>query len=305
MVVELNIHLGYCCVTLLHKKLQCGRASTKTYLEKHSQAQGHDYLLEKARQNIEDLKKLLAYNYEEGILCFRMPEQILPQVDLEYYKIEELKDELREVGAIANQYGIQLSTHPSQYFVLNSIREEVVNRTIHSLNLFAETMAVMVLDKVPNMTLHLGMKGGYETEDDAVRAFCRNYTKLGQAAKNYLVLENDHVSFTVDDCLKVHEEIGIPIVFDNKHYEWNQGKLGFDEALNLAVHTWKGRIPKLHLSSDKDDKKHAHADYVAYEDYKKMEDALMKTGIEECNVMLECKLKDLAVLQLKEEIQKK
>lgn len=297
----MKINLGYCCVTKLHKKIQCSRASTKTYLEKHTRQKCHDYLMEKAKKNIEDLKLLLKLNAEEGILCYRMPEQLLPQIDLDYYRIDELQKELSEVGKIANQYQIQLSTHPSQYYVLNSLRDNVVNRTIHSLSLFAETLAYMELDKVPNMTLHLGMKGGYEKEKDAIFAFCQNYERLGQAAKDYLVLENDHVSFTVDHCLCVHEEIGIPIVFDNKHFEWNQGELSYQEALKKAVHTWNHRIPKLHLASDKDDMKHAHADFVSIEDYRIMEQALMESGIKECNVMLECKMKDIAVLQLMEE----
>lgn len=251
----MEILLGYCCVSMLHKKLQCSRSSTKTYLEQHSKDKCHDYLLEKARNNIKDLIQLLQYNYEKGILCYRVPEQILPQVDLGYYRVEELTKELEEAGRVANQLGLQLSTHPSQYFVLNSLRPEVVDRTIHSLSLIADVFATMKLDKTPNLTLHLGMKNGYPSELDAIDAFCKNYHRLGEAARKYLVLENDHVSFTVDQCLRVHDKIGITIVFDNKHYEWNQGALDYDKALNLAVHTWGTRIPKLHLASDKDKKK--------------------------------------------------
>lgn len=246
--------------------------------------------------------QLLQYNYAEGILCYRVPEQILPQVDLGYYRVEELSEELKEAGRVANQLGIQLSTHPSQYFVLNSLRPDVVDRTIHSLSLIADVFATMQLVKTPNLTLHLGMKNGYPTELDAIHAFCENYHRLAEAARTYLVLENDHVSFTVDQCLHVHEQIGIPIVFDNKHYEWNQGPLEYDEALNLAVHTWGTRTPKLHLSSDKDEKKHAHDDFVKVEDYKKLEAGLLKTGINQCYVMLECKQKDAAVLKLKQQL---
>lgn len=192
-----QIHLGYCCVSMLHKKLKCNRASTKTYLEKHSRETCHDYLLEKSRQNLKDLAVLLEENYKAGILAFRLPEQLLPQVDLGYYQIDELQEELQNVGRIANQYGIQLSNHPSQYFVLNSLRDAVVQQTVHSLSMIAEVLECMELKKVPNLTLHLGMKNGYEHPALAIDAFCRNYQKLGEAAKKYLVLENDHISFTI------------------------------------------------------------------------------------------------------------
>lgn len=287
---------------MLHKELQCSRASTKTYLDKHSKETCHNYLLEKAHQNLEDLKLLLRYNQEKKIYAYRMPEQILPQLDLGYYKIVELNKELIEVGRVANQYQIQLSTHPSQYFVLNSTREEVVARTVHSLDLIAETMEQMQLDKIPNLTLHLGMKRGYESVEEAIRVFCKNYKRLGTAARNYLVLENDHVSFTIEDCLKVHDQIGIPIVFDNKHYEWNPGILSYEEALSKAVNTWGRRIPKLHLSSDREEKKHAHSDYIHIDDYETMVNALQKTNILECNLMLECKQKDAAVIELMKKI---
>ncbi len=303
----MKIHLGYCCVSMLHKELQCSRASTKTYLDKHSKEHNHAYLLEKAQNNLADLKTLLQLNYEEGIKAYRIPEQILPQIDLNYYKVEELKSELIEVGRMANQYHIQLSTHPSQYFVLNSLREDVVERTVHSLDLIAETLEEMELTLIPNITLHLGMKNGYETEDVAIEQFCRNYMLLGESARRFLVLENDHVSFTVEQCLKVHEKIGIPIVFDNKHYEWNQGELSYEEALAAAVKTWPKnpyRIPKLHLSSDRDTKKHAHSDYIQLSDYEKMVTALKKSDCEECNLMLECKQKDVALLKLRKEIER-
>lgn len=301
------INLGYCCVSMLHKDLKCSRASTKTYLEKHSREFCHDYLIQKSRENLSDLQKLIAFNAAEDIFAYRIPEQILPQLDLGYYTVSEVRDELEQAGETANQFQMQLSTHPSQYFVLNSLREDVVNRTIFSLDLIAEVLEAMGLEKIPNLTLHLGMKNGYETIGEAIGVFCKNYKRLSETARKYLVLENDHVSFNVENCMMVHEEIGIPIVFDNKHYEWNPGKLTYDEAMRQAVGTWSeksDRIPKLHLSSDKPGKKHAHDEYVEPEDYLKMEVSLVQTNIRECNVMLECKKKDEAVRKLRKKLAK-
>lgn len=299
----MEILLGYCCVSTLYPKLKCSRSSTKTYLDSHDAATCHDYLLDKARKNLFDMAELLQNNKKNGILAYRMPEQVLPQLDLGYYKIEEVQTELRMVGKIANQLGLQLSTHPSQYYVLNSHRQDVVDKSIMTLDFFAETMAAMELDKVPNMTLHIGVKNGYDNSTDAVKAFVKNFKRLGEAARNYLVVENDHVSFRVEDCLKVHELTGIPVVFDNKHYEWNPGGMSFDESLCAAMHTWGSRTPKLHLSSDKENiKKHAHHEMVFLEDYQKMEHAAEQAGIEKCYFMLECKQKDIAVLELKKKI---
>lgn len=300
----MNILLGYCCVSTLYPKLKCSRSSTKTYLDSHDAKTCHDYLLDKAKKNLYDMAELLKHNKENGILAYRMPEQILPQLDLKYYTIEDLSYELRMVGKIANELDLQLSTHPSQYYVLNSHRQDVVEKSIESLDFYAETMAAMELKKVPNMTLHIGVKNGYDSAYAAVKAFAKNYSRLGEAARNYLVVENDHVSFQVEDCLNVHELTGCPVVFDNKHYEWNPGQLSFEESVEAAVHTWGERIPKLHLSSDKEDtNKHAHHEIVFLEDYVKLANAVKKTGIEKCYFMLECKQKDKAVLKLHKEIE--
>ncbi len=301
----MKIMLGYCCVSTMYPKLKCSRSSTKTYLDSHDAQTCHDYLLDKAKQNLLDMAQLLRHNNDNRIYAYRMPEQILPQLDLGYYKIEELQTQLKMVGNLANELGLQLSTHPSQYYVLNSHRKDVVEKSIHTLDLFAETMAAMELEKTPNMTLHIGVKNGYDSMSQATKAFAKNFERLGDAAKKYLVVENDHVSFRIEDCLEVYERIGVPVVFDNKHYEWNRGKLSFEESLNAAVNTWGNRIPKLHLSSDKEGaKKHAHHEIVFLKDYKKMERALNKSGINKCYVMLECKRKDKAVLELQEQIYK-
>lgn len=301
----MNINLGYCCVSVLHEELKCSRASTKTYLEKMNPEKRHDYLVDKAKANIDDLIALLKQNHKEEIMAYRVPEQIVPQIDLGYYSLEDVRSDLERAGKVANDLGMQLSSHPSQYFVLNSLREEVVARTIASLNAFADMFALMKLDKVPNLTLHLGMKNGYETPDKAVQVFADNYKRLNENARKYLVIENDHVSFTVEECMKLHEMIHIPVVFDNKHYEWNPGELEFDEAVGMALETWGSRIPKLHLSSDKEGKKHAHSDYIELSDYNKMKKAVEKSNISECYFMLECKQKDKAVLELRKEIAKR
>lgn len=300
----MEILLGYCCVSTLHPKLKCSRSSTKTYLESHDAAMCHDFLCDKAKKNLYDMVVLLKENHKNHILAYRMPEQILPQLDLGYYKIHELRDELRMVGKVANQLDLQISTHPSQYYVLNSHRQDVVEKAIESLDYFAETMEAMELKKIPNMTLHIGVKNGYESSTEACKAFAHNFKRLGEAARRYLVVENDHVSFHIEDCLYVHELTGIPVVFDNKHYEWNVGNMSFEDGVKEAVRTWGNRIPKLHLSSDKEDSnKHAHSEFVSIQDYKKLAHAVEKSGIERCYFMLECKEKDMAVLALQRQIE--
>ena len=44
-------------------------------------------------------------------------------------QLDESKDELAELGALARSYDIRLSLHPSQYILLNPLDEEVARKT--------------------------------------------------------------------------------------------------------------------------------------------------------------------------------
>lgn len=299
----MKINFGYCCISLLNKDLRCNTASTKTYLDKHNFDQCRKYLMEKADINLNNLYQLLEKNHENNISAFRIPEQLFPQLDLNYYSLSDYKHKLKQIGKLANSYKMQLSSHLSHYFVLNSKREDVVERTITSLNFFGDIFGYMELEKVPNLTVHVGVKSVYEDTEKACDAFCLNFEKLSNSAKNILVIENDQNSFTADDCLSIHDKIGVPVVFDNRHFHWNKGNLSFDDAVKKCVSSWGKRIPKLHLSSDCDGKIHAHSDFIDIKDYFELEKALLKCEVDECNIMLECKQKDVALLKLRKDIE--
>lgn len=300
----MKINLGYCCISRLHENLRCNRTTTKTYIEKYNKGDKGKYLIAKAKENINDLILLLDENEKIGINAFRVSEQLLPLVDLKYYDMNILKYELKKLGDTANKYNMQLSTHPSQYFVLNSVNPKIVDKSIYTLDLFAKMFDYMELDKTPNITLHVGVLKAYDNKTEAIDFFCKGFEKLSSSTKKYLVVENDHNSFNITDCIDIHNKIGIPVVFDNRHYHWNHSDISYDKALELAVSTWGKRIPKLHLSSENEMNRHAHSDYVTLEDYLEMYNALAKTGIKECNIMLECKQKDKAVMKLVEDIEK-
>lgn len=295
----MKMMLGYCCISNINPKLKCSQGSTKTWLEKNTHEVARAKLLDKAKSNLYNLKKLLHENKANKIFAFRLPEQLLPQADLGYYTIYEFANELKEIGAIANKYKMQLSQHPSQYFVLNSTREDVVEKTVSNLNTFADILAMMELDKTPNLTIHVGAKSGYPSKQAACDAFCRGFDKLNDNAKRFLVVENDQNSFSVNDCMYIHSQIGIPVVLDNAHHAFNPDGLSLEQAAALVVQTWGDRIPKFHMSSEDDQTRHCHDDYVNIHDYIAFGKAIQATGIPVACVMLEAKQKDKAILDLR------
>ena len=295
----MNINLGYCCISVTKDNLKCSQSSTKTWLDSHTYGQSRHKLLEKANSNLDNLERLLHHNATNGIYAFRLPEQLLPQFDLGYYDIAEFSDRLATIGEIANSYDMQLSQHPSQYYVLNSLNQSVVDKTIASLNTFADILDMMQLVNTPNLTIHVGARGGYADEDAAIDAFCHNFQLLNDNAKRFLVVENDQNSFDIINCLAIHDLIGIPVVLDNAHHNMNNPDgVSLAVAVKLVLPTWGKRIPKFHLSSEDSQARHSHDDYVTIADYLSLVNPLTLIGPERVVIMCEAKKKDEAVLRL-------
>jgi UV DNA damage endonuclease len=106
--------------------------------------------------------------------------------------------------------------------------------------------------------------------------------------------------YSVKDLMTIHENTGIPIVFDYHHHQFCTGDLSHQEALELAISTWKdGIIPIVHYSSSRaketgnpKEKPQAHADYILER---------IDTFGHDIDIMLECKAKELALLKYKYE----
>ena len=90
----------------------------------------------------------------------------------------------------------------------------------------------------------------------------------------------------------VYTKIGIPITFDQHHFNYGPQDQSMEEALRLAHSTWKTRA-LTHMSSpktleDTSGKQTAHADYI-YEE--------IKTFGLDFDTEIEAKAKDLAVIR--------
>ena len=54
-----------------------------------------------------------------------------------------------------------------------------------------------------------------------MRRFISRYKELPYAVRRRLVIENDDRNYTLDDCLAIYAETGIPVLFDALHHELN------------------------------------------------------------------------------------
>jgi UV DNA damage endonuclease len=68
--------------------------------------------------------------------------------------------------------------------------------------------------------------------------FTERYISLSESLRARLVIENDHRSYSLKDCLSVHEKTGIPIIFDVFHHQCLNNGETLRQGLQLSASTW-------------------------------------------------------------------
>ncbi len=293
------MNLGYACInqTLSDQKITVNR----TMIRKTFDAKGLPYASELIIKNLTDLVEVIKWNHRHQITLYRMSSDMFPwmsEYTLEQLpNFEKIQNLLTGIGSLVKKYGQRVSFHPGPFNVLASLKENVVVNTIRDLDQHAHVMDLMGLDKSPfyKINIHVGTTQGGEKEK-ALAHFCRNFTRLQPSTQQRLTIENDDKPgmFTTEDLYEhVHKQIGIPVVFDYHHHWCNPGRLTEEQALMLALQSWKpsGVKPVVHYSEPRslEDKTQirAHADYINQK---------INTYGQDIDVMVEAKAKELAVL---------
>jgi UV DNA damage endonuclease len=268
--------------------------------------------------SIEALRRILAYLRENGIRMYRLTSDFVPYAthpDMPRFhrQIEEHARALAEVGRLARSGDVRLSLHPSQYIVLNAVDDAIARKSIADLDSQAQLLDAMEQGPEAVVVLHVG--GVYGDKQAALERFALNFERLSATAKTRLVVENDESSYTVQDCLWLHDRVGVPVVFDHQHQRLNPRALDTAAAARAALATWSsGVTPKLHFSSPRLDGREIrrgskvrveppllrqHADYIDPWTFAAFLEELRDLRFD---VMLEAKAKDLALLKLRSDL---
>ena len=289
-------HLGYACIntTLSDVKKKSERIFTNRTLRMAS------FNLEKVSdlilQNVTDLKSIMLWNAAHNIHLFRISSDIFPFIDHPElkYSINDLKDYQKivdvmyDVGKIAKENDIRITSHPGPYNCLASPTKFTVHKTILSLN--AHALLGELLD-AQDFIINIHVGGSYGGDfDNTAQRFCDNFLKLNPNTQKWLTIENDDKSsmWSVSRLHKlIHSKINIPIILDTHHWQFcNEETL--NEAAEIALSTWGSRFPKIHYSESNLDKRpQAHSDFIQ---------GPLPIFNGEYDIMVEAKKKELAIL---------
>jgi UV DNA damage endonuclease len=277
------------------------RQATHRYVATLEPAARVAYLRDVARANAIALAHAIARCDELAIGAFRINSQVLPLIThpVSGYTLQSLDVDgsitrsFAAAGALGRARDVRLSFHPDQFVVLNSLREEVVISSVRELDAQAALASIVGADTI---TLHVG--GATEGKGAALERLERNMERLAPEARSRLALENDDRLFTVRDLLPLCKRTGVPLVYDVHHHRCNPDGLDVEAATDLAIDTWRGREPWMHVSTARDGtdapNPRPHADHIAPRD-------VPSTWLtRDMTVDVEAKAKDDAIVRLRE-----
>jgi UV DNA damage endonuclease len=268
-------------------------------IRKTFDAKGLSYVSELIILNLKDTLKVLDWNLKNEIYVYRMSSDSFPWMS--EYLFEELPNFkvihklLEQIGDKIKSNKIRVSYHPGPFNVLPSTRQDVVYKAVAELDQHATLMDLMGLEQSTYYPINIHVGTTQPTREEAAQKFCQNFKLLSESCQKRLTIENDDSpnQYSVKMLYDwIHLPLGIPIVFDQHHFNYGPQDQTMEEALKLAHSTWTTRC-LTHMSSSKvieDIKgvKTAHADYI-YEE-------IQTFGLD-FDVEIEAKAKDLAVFR--------
>lgn len=290
------MRLGYPCVSLLLNRTTNHDCTLRTATPERLRAL--------IAQNLADLRMILEHNLAQGWLMFRIGSSVIPFASHPVNTLdwqEEFSADLAAIGAFARQHGMRLSFHPGQYTVLNAPDPTVVERAKAEIAYSAAFLDALGMDTACKIVIHLG--GAYGDRQAALRRFVEMVNSLEERSRRRLVIENDERIWSPADALWVSERTGLPVVFDNLHYQANPGPGELDELLARIFATWDPGVdgpPKVHFSSQAADGRPGHhADYADPAEFQAWVERWSRFG--DFDLMLEAKAKDRALQALRRE----
>ena len=299
-----------------------GRPELKSHDTRRWQSSPH------LRHSLEYVREVLLYMQSKSLRMYRMSSDLAPYLthpDLPRFhnQLEQCRDKLAAVGALARAFDIRLSVHPGQFVVLNSADPDVARKSQADVVGVALLLDLMGLGPEAVLVIHGGSgAGGMEA---ARERLIRGLSALPAETLRRVALENDESVFTVPDILRVHEATGVRLVFDLLHFNLNNPDRQWPvEALAAVLATWPADVtPKIHLSSPRTEMHgndgpasvrgkrmltvrapqwSQHSDYAnPFEVIRFLQD-VRAAGLRPFDIMLELKAKDVGLLQLRRDL---
>ncbi|MBO0960261.1 UV DNA damage repair endonuclease UvsE [Neobacillus sp. MM2021_6] len=253
-------------------------------------------------KNLQHTKRILHYNIAHEIKLYRFSSSLVPLAthpEVMWDFVTPFKTEWEELGQLIQQFQLRPSFHPNQFTLFTSPRAEVTMNAVKDMEFHYKMLEAMNALERGIINIHIG--GAYGDKETSLARFHQNLKQLPHEVKKQMTLENDDKTYDVKETLNTCEKEKVPMILDYHHYMANQGEIDLTLFLQRIFNTWN-TIPKVHISSPKSDQVYrSHSDFVSFEfihPFLKMAKELNQ----DFDIMIEAKQKNLAMLQLIDDI---
>jgi len=229
-------------------------STTVAWLNRQSKEVAEQKLWDLMVGNIEAVSKLVnrVGALDENLRMVRLGSDILPvytQSDWSWFwRLPDTRAYCERafgaVGALARKNSVRLSFHPGQFTVLASDNPDIVDRSIEEFEYHADMARWMGYGQTFQdfkINVHISGRAGPE----GIRAA---YKRLTPEARNCITIENEEISYGLDDCLTISDLV--PIVLDVHHHWVKTGEYlsPMDPRVDRVVQSWHGVRPVMHYS---------------------------------------------------------
>jgi UV DNA damage endonuclease len=261
-------------------------------------------LKESIKNNLDCLLKILQFNSENGIFFFRITSDLIPfashPINTFNWK-SYFACEFKEIGEFIKKKGIRISMHPDQFTLINSVREDVFERSVKELDYHACVLDLMQLDTSAKIQIHVG--GVYDNKQQSTVRFVERFSKLDNCIRRRLVVENDDRLYNLNDCIEINNRLGVPVLLDVFHHSINGMGANVNQAIKSSSRTWNqkrdGILMVDYSSRNVNGTSRQHVESLDVEDFKKF---LVDSEPFDFDVMLEIKDKEKSALKAVESV---
>ena len=311
------MNLGYCCYNtkILKERKEDKKSnplfrkgSMSSFLNIKTIEGQRNYVKPLIMYNLESTLRIINWNVVNDVFLYRFTSTMIPFAELmqwEWYKDADIRNMCNKIRNICIKHDIQTSMHPSQHCVINSHKPNVVAKSAKTLSYHYRISQLLgcklILIHIGSTASNRAGEKKYKNEvnkKEALQRFKDTFNKLLPNIQNMICIENDDKSYTVEETLRLCQELGRPMVADFHHDRCNPSENSFSYYNTKIYETWKNSDlrPKIHVSSgESSDTDRSHAEYVLPCDLK---DAIACSG-GLFDIMLECKAKEKSLLRLR------
>lgn len=233
------------------------KTTTVAWLNRQSKSIQEKKLFDLMCHNIKSIVNLVnkISTLEKPLRFVRLSSEILPlytHKDFKWfwqshYVQSYAEKHFNKIGIIAKNNNVRLSFHPGQFCCLASDKPEVLKNSIDEFE-YHVTMAKWMgygfsfHNDGFKINIHISGKKGPQ-------GMIESYHKLSPEARNLITIENEEMTWGIDDCLSISNII--PVVLDVHHHWVKTGEYisRNDDRIQKIIDSWQGIIPVIHYSN--------------------------------------------------------